>query len=89
MKLQLVVVLGALFAGGVAEAKEQTQAFSVEGWSCAGCAKKTVKLIGKLKGVSKAESDLDKKSLVVTFEDSVVKAADIEQAIKASKPGCD
>lgn len=85
----LLIIVALLAVPGVSHAKEVSQEFSVEGWTCAGCAKKTAKVVRVMKGVKKAETNLDKKVLVVAFDDAVVQAADIEKAIKTGKPGCD
>ena len=85
----VVLAIGLVLVPAVASAKEVKNEFSVEGWSCAGCAQKTAKVLLGVKGVKSATPNLDKKVLAVAYDDEVVKASDIEAAIKKSKPGCD
>ncbi len=84
----MFVVVGLLVAS-VAGAKEVTKPFTVEGWECTGCAKKTVKALGEIKGVKSATSNFDKKQVTVVFEDTQTSSNEISAAIKKLKFGCE
>ena len=73
----------------VAIAKDQKATYTVTDWTCEGCAKKTAKQLKQIQGVKEVATDLDKKELVVTFDDAKVKEAEIASAVKKMKFNCD
>jgi copper chaperone CopZ len=89
MKIFSAILAAALLWGARAEAKEVKGTFAAPGWECAGCAKKTVKALTQIDGVKQATPDLAKKEIAVTYDDTRVKQADIEAAIKKLKFGCE
>jgi len=89
MKITTAMLAAALLWAGRAEAKEVKGTFAAPGWECSGCAKKTVKALTQIEGISKAIPDLPKKEITVTYEDTKLKSADIEAALKKLKFGCE
>ncbi len=81
MKITLAAFVGALLLSGVAMAKDTTTAFMVSGWHCEGCSGKTVSALTKVKGVKDATADVETKRLVVTYDDTEVKEADIAKTV--------
>jgi copper chaperone CopZ len=61
----------------------------VTDWSCEGCAKKSAKQLKQIQGVKDVATDLDKKELLVTFDDTKVKESEIAAAVKKMKFNCD
>lgn len=70
MKTLLVVVLTALVLTAPAWASPQTVTLNVSGMTCAACPITVKKALEKVPGVSKIEVRLEKKQVVVTYEDS-------------------
>lgn len=55
--------------------------YQVTGWSCAGCANKTVKLLEKIDGVTKVTANAATQSLMVEYIQGAVKPAQFAQAV--------
>lgn len=55
--------------------------FQVSGWSCAGCANKTVKLLEKIDGVNKVAANASTESLTIEYIKGAVKPAQFAQAV--------
>jgi mercuric ion binding protein len=70
MKTLLVVVLTALVLSAPAWASPQTVTLNVPGMTCEACPITVKKALEKVPGVSKIEVRLEKKQVVVTYEDS-------------------
>jgi copper chaperone CopZ len=85
----LLVFACVSFCSGVAFAKEQKATYTVTDWSCEGCAKKSAKQLKQIQGVKDVATDLDKKELLVTFDDTKVKESEIAAAVKKMKFNCD
>ena len=81
MKTAILSLAAVLALSGTALAKETTESFKASGWPCAGCAGKTEKALKAVKGVTTAKADKEHNSVSVTFDDSVVKVADLEKAV--------
>jgi mercuric transport protein len=80
-----VLALAFLFAGsGVAFAKDATTTFAVSGWHCGGCSGKTEEALKKVKGVKSATASLDKKQVVVAYDDSQTNEKALKDAIKSA-----
>jgi mercuric ion binding protein len=70
IKTLLVVVLTALVLSASAWASPQTVTLNVPGMTCEACPITVKKALEKVPGVSKIEVRLEKKQVVVTYEDS-------------------
>ena len=80
------LIAGCLLAAGLATAAfagEKTETIKVSGWHCGGCAARTEAALKDVKGVERVSSD-KKKEVVVTYDDTKVKHADLEKAIADS-----
>ena len=73
---------GFFFVPGLALAKDVSTTLSVTGWHCGGCSSKTEAAIKEVKGVKSAEADIDKKRVVVAYDDSQTSVAAIQAAVK-------
>lgn len=81
------VICGVLLAAGLATsafAAEKTDTIKVSGWHCGGCAARTESALKDVKGVQSVTSDKVKHHVVVKYDDSKVKRADLEKAIADS-----
>ena len=81
------LIAGVLFAAGLATAAlagEKTETLKVSGWHCGGCAARTESALKDVKGVESVTADKAKKEVVVKYDDSKVKRADLEKAITDS-----
>jgi copper chaperone CopZ len=85
----VVSLLCSLLLTTVAAAATTSHTFAMTKWECAGCAKKTVRALKQIDGVSKVATDLEKKELVVTYDEDKVTVATLEAALKRLKFGCD
>lgn len=79
-------LIGGLFAAvvlfaGVAQAKEATTTFKVNGWHCGGCGKRTEAALKAVPGVTDAKADKATNTVTVTFDDEKATSADLEKAI--------
>jgi Cu+-exporting ATPase len=81
------LIAGFALAAGLATAAlagEKTDTIKVSGWHCGGCAARTESALKDVKGVESVTSDKFKKQVVVKYDDSKVKRADLEKAIADS-----
>ena len=65
-------------------AEVRTETIKVDGWKCEKCPAKTAAKLKELKGVESATADKEKALVVVKYDDSKAKRADLDQAIAAS-----
>ena len=79
---KLIAAAALAFLPATAFAGEATTTLKVNGWHCTGCAEETAAAIKKVKGVKSATPDFDKNQVVVAYDDSKVKAGDLEAAVK-------
>jgi mercuric transport protein len=73
-----------LAAPGAAFAKDTQVTFAVSGWHCAGCSGKTETALKGVKGVKTVTASLDKKQVVVAFDDSQTNEKALKDAIKTA-----
>lgn len=85
------LIAGCLLAAGLtvglanaAWAGEKTETIKVSGWHCGGCAARTESALKDVKGVESVASDKTRKEVVVKYDDTKVKHADLEKAIADS-----
>jgi copper chaperone CopZ len=81
------LIAGCLLAAGLATsayAGEKTETIKVSGWHCGGCAARTESALKDVKGVQSVTSDKEKKEVVVKYDDTKAKHADLEKAIANS-----
>jgi len=81
------LIAGSLLAASLslgAFAGEKTETIKVSGWHCGGCAARTESALKDVKGVESVSSDKAKKEVVVKYDDTKVKHADLEKAITDS-----
>jgi len=83
-KLASLVVGMALLGPGLALAKDTSSTFAVSGWHCASCSGKTAEELKKVKGVKTVTADLDKKMVVVAYDDSQTNEKALKDAIKTA-----
>ncbi|MEW5854044.1 MAG: heavy-metal-associated domain-containing protein [Myxococcota bacterium] len=88
MRMLAGAVLALTLGTETAMAAVVTKDFGVQGWSCGGCANKTVSAVKKLHGVSDARADVDRATLTVTYDDAVIAAGDIAQTVKKLGYSC-
>jgi periplasmic mercuric ion binding protein len=81
MKTQIAVTIAALFFAPGAFAAEKTEQIKVAGWHSKGDAYKTEAALRAVKGVSKAEADFAKGSVIVTYEDTQASRQRLEKAV--------
>jgi copper chaperone CopZ len=77
----LAVCLG---LGTAALANVKTESIKVSGWKCEKCPAKTEAKLKAVNGVESASADREKGQVVVKYDDSKVKKADLEKAIADS-----
>ena len=66
----------------------QTASFSIKGMTCAiGCAKTIEKELNGLDGVQNATIDFEKKSAIVSFDKTIIKAENITKVVEATGDG--
>jgi len=82
---KMLLALGFVFAAsGAAMAKDTQVTFAVSGWHCGGCSGKTEETLKKVKGVKSATASLDKKLVIVAFDDSLTNEKALKDAIKSA-----
>jgi copper chaperone CopZ len=79
---KLIAVAAFTLLSGSALANEVKTTMQVKGWHCAGCAEETSAAVQKVKGVKSVDADFDSSKIVVAYDDSKAKPADIEKAVK-------
>jgi len=82
-KTSFVLAL-ALGLSTAALAKVKTETIKVSGWKCEKCPAKTEAKLKALKGVESVSTDREKAQVVVKYDDSKSKTADLEKAIADS-----
>jgi copper chaperone CopZ len=82
-KASLVLAVGLGFSSA-ALATVKTETIKVSGWKCEKCPAKTEAKLKQLKGVESASADREKAQVVVKYDDSKAKSADLEKAIADS-----
>jgi copper chaperone CopZ len=84
MKKASFVFAIALGLSTAALAKVTTETIKVSGWKCEKCPAKTAAKLKELKGVESVSTDREKAQVVVKYDDSKAKTADLEKAIADS-----
>jgi copper chaperone CopZ len=84
MKTTLFVVAIGLGLSTSALAAAKTETIKVSGWKCEKCPAKTEAKLKQLNGVESASADREKGQVVVKYDDSKVKAADLDKAVADS-----
>lgn len=84
MKNLFAGILVAASLSTAAFAGEKTDTIKVSGWHCGGCSARTESALKDVKGVQSVTSDRAKQQVVVKYDDSKVKRADLEKAIADS-----
>jgi copper chaperone CopZ len=74
----------ALGVSSAALAATKTETIKVSGWKCEKCPAKTEAKLKAVHGVESASADRDKGNVVVKYDDSKVKHADLEKAVADS-----
>ena len=74
----------ALCASAAALAAVKTETIKVSGWKCDKCPPKTAAKLKAVNGVESARVDRDKGEVVVKYDDSKAKHADLEKAVADS-----
>jgi copper chaperone CopZ len=65
-------------------AEVKTETIKVDGWKCEKCPAKTAAKLKEVKGVESATANQEKKTVVVKYDDSKAKRADLDKAIADS-----
>lgn len=74
----------ALGLSGAALAEVKTETLKVDGWKCEKCPAKTEAKLKAVNGVQTASADRAKNQVVVKYDDSKAKHADLEKAVADS-----
>jgi copper chaperone CopZ len=74
----------AFCAGTAALAEVKTDTIKVSGWKCEKCPPKTAAKLKALNGVESATADREKGEVVVKYDDTKSKHADLEKAVADS-----
>lgn len=74
----------ALCLSSAALAETKTETIKVSGWKCDKCPSKTEAKLRAVKGVESATADRAKGVVVVKYDDSKAKTADLKSAVAAS-----
>ncbi len=80
MRMFWVIVGAAVFAGP-AMAATQTVVLSAPAISCTGCSMRIKAALAKIKGVNQAQVVLEKRQVVVSFDDTQTSAPALTKAI--------
>jgi len=83
MKKAIVLAI-ALGFSSAALAASKTETIQVSGWKCDQCPGKTAAKVKAVDGVESATADREKGQLVVKYDDSKAKRADLEKAVADS-----
>jgi copper chaperone CopZ len=84
MKNVLFGLVIALCASSAALAEVKTESIKVSGWKCDKCPPKTAAKVQAVKGVQSATADRAKGEVLVKYDDSQTKRADLEKAVADS-----
>jgi copper chaperone CopZ len=74
----------ALCASTTAMAEMKTESIKVNGWKCDKCPGKTASKMKAVDGVQSADANREKGVVVVKYDDSKTKHADLEKAVADS-----
>jgi copper chaperone CopZ len=86
----VLLALATLLGGaGAAWAQPRTEVFSVEGWACERCAKRTEDALRAMTGVLDVTTDVRGKRLTVRYEDNQIKREDIRTAVQKAGFSCE
>lgn len=80
-KLLASAFAGVMLLSGTAVAKEATTTLKVSGWHCGGCGNRTAKVIKAIDGVKDAATDVENKTVTITYDDEKTNAEAFEKAI--------
>ena len=83
MKASFVFAL-VLASSSAVLAATKTDTIKVSGWKCEKCPAKTEAKLKTVQGVETASADREKNQVVVKYDDSKAKRADLEKAIADS-----
>jgi copper chaperone CopZ len=81
MRIAFAVVVASLALGPPAAAAERTQVYSIQGADCGGCGDKIKAELKKVKGIKKAEFDVQKVELTVKMDPSITDSV-VQQAVE-------
>ena len=84
MKNILFALAIAFSVSSAAVAETKTETMTVKGWHCAACPKKTEANLKKIDGVKSVSTDREKNQVVVSYDDTKAKSADMKKAIADS-----
>jgi len=84
MKTSSLVFAIALASSGAALANVKTDTIKVSGWKCEKCPAKTEAKLKQVNGVESASADREKGEVVVKYDDTKAKSADLEKAVADS-----
>lgn len=79
---RILLTVALLFAASTLHAAIASRTFAITGWSCEGCARKTVSVVKRVPGVKDARADLASGKLVLTVDDAAFDAAAARTAIE-------
>lgn len=65
-------------------ASTKTETIKVSGWKCEKCPAKTEAKLKQVSGVESASADREKNQVIVKYDDSKAKHADLEKAVADS-----
>ena len=84
MKNVVVGFVIAVCASSAALAGVKTETVKVSGWKCDNCPPKTAAKLKAVKGVESATADREKGEVVVKYDDTRTKRADLDKAVADS-----
>lgn len=84
MKRTSIAFAIALGLSGASFAGTKTETLKVSGWKCEKCPAKTEASLKQVNGVEAASADREKNQVVVKYDDTKVKHADLEKAVADS-----
>lgn len=84
MKRTSIAFAIALGLSGASFAGTKTETLKVSGWKCEKCPAKTEASLKHVNGVESASADREKNQVVVKYDDTKVKHADLEKAVADS-----
>ena len=84
MKNASIVFALALGLSAATLAATKTETVKVSGWKCEKCPAKTEAKLKAVNGVESATADREKNQVVVKYDDSKTKHADLEKAVADS-----
>ena len=82
--MKTILFAAVLGLSSAALAAEKTETIKVSGWKCDKCPGKTEAKVKAVNGVESASADRSKGELLVKYDDSKAKRADLEKAVADS-----